>query len=167
MIDFNWVLPEGVPRGTIPHSTKVLLEIAVKEPRKSKRGSHPLLNRDDDGGEFLSTTLTIVAGVFVGQVIHHNFYTTPASRGYAASRAALCAIIESARGVTPGDASPQACQARTLIDWSDLNGMQFVGVVGEKKGRVHASRYLAKVVPCGEKDEQHTRQWGDTLLVTP
>ena len=50
------------------------------------------------------------------------------------SRGKLRAIIESARGIKPGDVSPEARKART-VEFSDFDGLRFIAKIGIERGR--------------------------------
>ena len=49
------------------------------------------------------------------------------------SRGKLRAILESARGIKPGDVSPEARKARTA-EFSDFDGLRFIAKIGIEKG---------------------------------
>ena len=51
------------------------------------------------------------------------------------SRSLIRGILESARGIAPGDTSPNAMAARQIKGFSDLNGLQFIGKIGIDKGK--------------------------------
>ena len=48
-------------------------------------------------------------------------------------RAFVKAILNSARGIHPGDASPQAQNARRIAGFADLDGIEFLGKVDWEK----------------------------------
>jgi len=50
------------------------------------------------------------------------------------SKSFIRAALESAYGVNPADASPEARAARTLSDWEDLDGIEFVARFGIEAG---------------------------------
>src|SRR3954468_14942613 len=46
------------------------------------------------------------------------------------SRSNIRAILESARNVKPSDATPEAASKRRIESWGDLDGLEFIGIVG-------------------------------------
>lgn len=74
------------------------------------------------------------------------------------SRSTLRAIIEAARGYAPTDETPAAVKARQLAKISDLDGMEFWGVVGIEKGKGTYSdkNVLKRVLAHGKEPDVST-----------
>lgn len=63
------------------------------------------------------------------------------------SKAFLRAALESAYGIKPEDASPEARAARTLSDWSDLDGLEFLARFDVQKGEEYTDKKTGEVKP--------------------
>ena len=78
------------------------------------------------------------------------------------SHGKLRAIIESARGIKPGDMSPEARKGRT-VEYSDFNGLRFIAKIGIEKGKPkndgsgenYADRNVIAVVITPDRKDWH------------
>ena len=125
-------------RGTelIPDGTTATLQLSI---RPGGAGENGLLKRSKDGGcEMLDLEFVVVAGPQAKRKLWERPIVSGTTDGHAKaaeiSRAKLRAILESARGIKPGDVSPEARQART-VELGDFDGLRFIARIGVEKGR--------------------------------
>jgi hypothetical protein len=151
----------------IPHGTTATLQLAI---RPGGAGEGGLLRRSQDGAcEMLDCEFIIVDGQFAKRKLWELLVLSGTTEGHAKaadiSRGKLRAILESARGIKPDDASPQARAARNA-NLSDFDGMRFIGKIGIEKGKDKgngAGNYpdrnvLLAVVTPGRKDWRAVEQ---------
>lgn len=126
----------------IPPESIVWVELHIRYPEDSQRGSDPAFTKAKSGIEQINTELTVIQGRFKDRKIFHRFSVAGAvtpgqQKAVRISMAQLRALVEVYRGVTPDDASPKATEARKLADVSELEGMKFPIRVGcEKSNQV-------------------------------
>jgi hypothetical protein len=124
----------------IPHNTIATLQMTV---RPGGAGEDGMLKRSQDGGcEMLDCEFIVVDGKFVRRSLWERLVLAGTTDGHATaaeiSRSKLRAILESARGVKPDDASEQARAARKA-NLADFNGMRFIAKIGIEKGKPRAN----------------------------
>jgi hypothetical protein len=100
-------------------------------------GEDGMLRRSKDGGaEMLDGELTVLDGPHKGRKLWELWVLNGPTDGHAKaaeiSRGTLKAILDSALGLKPDDASPQA-RART-ISLGQFEGMTFIAKIGVEKG---------------------------------
>jgi hypothetical protein len=111
--------------------------------RPGGAGEDGMLKRSQDGGcEMLDCEFIVVDGKFVRRSLWERLVLAGTTDGHATaaeiSRSKLRAILESARGVKPDDASEQARAARKA-NLADFNGMRFIAKIGIEKGKPRAN----------------------------
>ena len=111
----------------IPDNTTATLQMTV---RPGGAGEDGMLKRSQDGGcEMLEAEFTVVDGEFSRRKLWERLVLAGTTDGHAKaaeiSRGKLRAILKSARGVKPDDASQQARAARKA-NLADFNGMRFI-----------------------------------------
>ena len=124
----------------IPDNTTATLQMTV---RPGGAGEDGMLKRSQDGGcEMLEAEFTVVDGEFSRRKLWERLVLAGTTDGHAKaaeiSRGKLRAILESARGVKPDDASEQARAARKA-NLADFNGMRFIAKIGIEKGKPRAN----------------------------
>ena len=124
----------------IPRNTIATLQMTV---RPGGAGEDGMLKRSQDGGcEMLEAEFTVVDGEFSRRKLWERLVLAGTTDGHAKaaeiSRGKLRAILESARGVKPDDASEQARAARKA-NLADFNGMRFIARIGIEKGKPRAN----------------------------
>jgi hypothetical protein len=161
MPDFNEAQPQRsfdlIPAGTI-----ATLQLKI---RSGQAGEDGWLRRSKDGAsEGLDCEFTVVDGRFAKRKLWMLFTLAGTTEGHAQaaeiSRAALRAILESARGIRPDDDSDAAKQARRLSSYGDLDGLRFVariGVVPAQNG-YKAKNSLDEVITPDRADWQRVEQ---------
>lgn len=119
----------------IPHGTVATVVLHI---RAGNVGEDGMLKRSKDGGcEMLDIELTLVDGPFKGRKLWERMILAGTTDGHAkmaeSNRGTLKAILDSALGLKPDDASPQARAART-VSLKQFEGMTFIARVGVEKG---------------------------------
>jgi len=122
---------ELIPDGTIA--------TVVTHIRSGGAGEDGMLKRSNDGGcEMLDCEFAVADGPFKGRKFWERWILQGTTAGHAKSadinRGKLKAILDSAFGLRPDDASPQARAART-ISLKQFEGMTFVAKIGIEKGK--------------------------------
>jgi hypothetical protein len=140
---------ELIPAGTIATVTMKI--------RAGGAGENGLLKRSKDGAcEMLDLEFVVVDGPYTRRKFWGNLILAGTTNGHAQaaeiSRAVLRGIIESARGITPDDTSPQAREART-VELKDFDGMAFIARIGVEKGRLRNDEQQ-RVLPRQERSHR-------------
>src|SRR5262245_10031383 len=122
---------EPIPHGTI---ATVVLHI-----RAGGAGEDGMLKRSKDGGcEMLDCEFRVADGPYKGRKFWERWILEGTTPGHAKSadinRGTLKAILDSALGLKPDDASPQARAART-VSLKQFEGVTFVAKIGVEKGK--------------------------------
>jgi hypothetical protein len=119
----------------IPHGTTATTVLHI---RAGDVGEDGMLKRSKDGGcEMLDCEFTVVDGPYKGRKFWERMILAGITDGHAKSaeinRGTLKAILDSALGLKPDDASPQARAART-VSLKQFEGMAFIAKIGIEKG---------------------------------
>jgi hypothetical protein len=120
----------------IPHNTVATLVLHI---RAGGVGEEGMLKRSQKGdSEMLHCEFTVGDGPYKGRKFWAYWVLDGTSSGHATAadinRSTLKAILDSALGLKPDDASPQARAART-VSLKQFDGMSFVGRIGIEKGK--------------------------------
>jgi hypothetical protein len=117
--------------------------------RMSNKGNALMLD-----GEF-----TVVEGPYAKRKFWTLFTVEGETEGHKIavdiSRSNIRAILESARNVKPSDMSPDAAAKRRIESWGDLDGLEFIGVIGieeDKKGEYGDKNRLSAAVTPDRKE---------------
>jgi len=70
----------------------------------------------------------------------------------AITKSFIRAVLESASGTNPDDMSPEARQARSIDDWEDLHGVEFLARFGIEKGEDFTDKRTGEVVKGKDKN---------------
>jgi hypothetical protein len=116
----------------IPAGTICSVQLAV---RPGGGGDDGWLRRSKDGGsEALDCEFTVIDGEYAKRKIWALYTVRGTTPGHAEaseiSRKALCAMLESARGIRPEDKSEAAQKARQASGWADFDQLRFVARIG-------------------------------------
>jgi hypothetical protein len=119
----------------IPHGT---VATVVMHIRAGGAGEDGLLKRSKIGDcEMLDCEFVVAEGQYKGRKFWEYMVLEGTTDGHAEaakiSRGRLRTIIESARGIEPGDVSPQARAART-VGLKDFDNLIFIAKIGVEKG---------------------------------
>lgn len=153
-IDFNGAEEqrEGVA-GAIPEDSIVPFKMTIRPPKAGKEGStHALFCISAKGNEYIDVEFEALGAAYPGRKIWQNFTLTGSEIAAKISMRTLRAILESARGISPKDASPQATAARQLSDWMDFNDMTFLAKVGavveqsQKDGQWYVNNTIKRII---------------------
>lgn len=156
-VDLNQAEEQGSGSEPIPEDSVVIVVAEIRPPKAGKEGTtHPLFCKSSSSGyEFLDFEFTVISSKFKDRKIWQNYMlsfigaaTEKSNQAISISMRTLRAMVESARKISPKDASPAATQARIINDFSDLNGMLFPIVVGCEWGKANAEgkRYLNNTI---------------------
>jgi hypothetical protein len=123
---------EMIPDGTV---AEVQLHI-----RPGNAGEDGMCKRSKDGNcEMLDCEFDVVSGPYAKRKFWVNFVLAGTTSGHAQaadiSRGHLRGILESARGIQPGDTSAQARAGRTAT-LKDFDGLVFIARIGIEKGKL-------------------------------
>jgi hypothetical protein len=90
---------------------------------------------DKTGAIYLSAKFTILEGPFAKRVVFGliGLHSPKGPEWANIGRSFLRAILNSARGIHPADASPQAQAARRIKGFADLDGVEFVARIDVEK----------------------------------
>ena len=119
----------------IPHGTVATVVLHI---RAGNVGEDGMLKRSKDGGcEMLDCEFVVADGPFKGRKFWEYWILEGTTPGHAKSadinRGTLKAILDSALGLKPDDASPQARAART-VSLKQFEGITFIAKIGVEKG---------------------------------
>jgi len=155
MIDFNGaeLQKDGTGAAAVPEDSNVTFKLTIRPPKAGKEGTlHNLFCKSSKGNEYLDIEFEVVGGNFAGRKVWQNFTLAGSDQAAAISMRTLRAIIESARGIKPDDASPAATAARQLSDWMDMNELIFLAKVGvvveqnQKDGKHYINNTIKKII---------------------
>lgn len=173
MLDFNTAETQSTGKGPIPPDSCVILTMEVRSPRSGKQGSHPLLCKSDKGNEYLDVEFKVARGSYEGKTIWQNFTVAGSEQAAKISMRTLRAIVESARGIDPNDASPQATSGRRLNDWSDFQSIQFMAKVDAKveqnykDGEFYCNNHIKKIITPDMEEYNTVAQQGEIISNNP
>lgn len=152
MIDFNSAEIQSEGHGAIPEDSIIPFTVHLRAPKAGKEGTkHPMFSRSSKGNEYLDVEFE-AQGTYKGRKVWQNFTLYGSDMAAKISMRTFRAIIESARGIAPSDASPQAAEGRKLSDWSDLEGMTFLAKVkcvveqSQKDGNWYVNNEIKRVI---------------------
>jgi hypothetical protein len=146
--DFN-TAPEQRALDVIPDKTIAVVQLNI---RAGNAGENGLLKRSKSGeAEGIDCEFTIAEGPYAKRKFFAFMVLSGATDGHAAAaditRSRLRAILESARGVKPADASEAARKAR-VAEYHEFNGMRFLARIGVEpaRGEYRAKNILAEAI---------------------
>src|SRR6516165_7817889 len=126
------------PRDTMELIPRDTIATLVLHIRSGGVGEDGMLTRTSKGdAEMLVCEFTLADGAYKGRKVFENLLLEGTTDGHAEaakiSRSKLRAILDSALGLKPDDASPQARTART-VGLKEFEGKAFIGKIGVEKG---------------------------------
>jgi hypothetical protein len=135
-MDFNDATGKQRSTDLIPANTIAPVAMHV---RSGNAGPGGWLRRANDGrSEALDVEFTVTEGEFARRKFWSLLTLAGTTDGHGqmaeTNRALLCAILESARGITPKDMSEAAQQARQVESYGEFDGLCFVAKIGIRKG---------------------------------
>ncbi len=147
----------------IPHKTpvKVVLKIrpgGYNDPSQGWTGG--IATQADSGAVYLDCEFTIIGGKYNKRKVWSlvGLHSPKGPKWAAMGRSFIRAMLESARGITPSDASEMAMKARQITGFGDLDGMEFAALVEVQKAEPNSGyddkNVIQTVIPATHKDYQ-------------
>lgn len=141
----------------IPKNTIARLHMAI---RPGGHGEGGWLRMNKAGNALmLDCEFTVVDGEFARRKFWGLFTVEGETEGQQKaveiSRSNIRAILESARNVKPSDATPEAAAKRRIESWGDLDGLEFIGIIGveeDKTGQYGDKNRLSAAVTPDRKE---------------
>lgn len=145
----------------IPNKTpvKVALKIragAYNDPSKGWTGGFATLA--DSGAVYLDCEFTIIGGKYDKRKVWSliGLHSPKGPKWEQMGRSFIRAMLESARGIGPTDASELAMKARTINGFGDLDGLEFAAFVEIQKAEAGSGysdkNIIQTVIPATHKD---------------
>jgi hypothetical protein len=153
----------------VPDGTIAILQMRIRYGD----ATDGVLKRSESGEtESLNVEYTIVSGPYARRKFWGNILlvgTTDGQKQMAdRNKALLKAIIDSARGLSPGDKSPETRKART-VELRDFDGLRFQAEIGiepestdKRTGRTYAAKNVVKKAITRDMPG-----WGGPIEQTP
>jgi hypothetical protein len=123
----------------IPSKTVAPVRMTIKpggydDPSIGLNGGYATLS-DNSGSIFFNCEFTITGGKYSKRKVFTNIglYSPKGPNWGNMGRSFMRAIIESARGVSSKDESPEAAQKRRINSYGDLDGVEFLAMIGIEK----------------------------------
>ena len=153
MLDFNTAEIQSEGTGSaIPEDSIIPFKMTIRQPKAGKEGtSHNLFCKSGKGNEYIDAEFE-AQGHFAGRKVWQMFTLVGSDQAAKISMRTLRAIVESARGIAPSDASPSASAGRQLSDWADFNGLVFLAKVkcvvdqSQKDGNFYVNNEFKKII---------------------
>jgi hypothetical protein len=153
-LDFN-TAGEQRSFDVIPANTICNLQMTIRPGGAGEGGW--LIRSGDGNSEGLDVEFAVVDGQYAKRKIWQRLTLHGTTSGHAEaaeiSRNTLRAILESARGIKPGDTSEAALAARKVSGWGDFDGLRFVARIGVRppQGVYQAKNTIAEVITPDRK----------------
>jgi hypothetical protein len=146
-MDFNTAGPARMMGELIPHNTPAMLVLTVRPGgRGADESDGGWLKASNDGNcLMIDAEFTVDGGphakrkfwgTMVVKAATDRTLTEGQQTAVSISMGHLRAILESARGILPGDASDAAQAGRRISSWGDLNGLRFPARIAIEKGKL-------------------------------
>lgn len=145
----------------IPHKTpvKVVLKIRAggyNDPSKGWTGG--FATQSDSGAVYLDAEYTIIGGKYNKRKVWSliGLHSPKGPKWEQMGRSFVRAMLESARGISPTDASELAMKARMINGFGDLDGLEFAAFVEVQKAEAGSGyddkNIIQTVIPATHKD---------------
>jgi hypothetical protein len=159
MLDFNSAEVQTEGTGSaIPEDSIIPFLMTIRPPKAGKEGTtHHLFSKSAKGNEYIDVEFE-AQGTFAGRKVWQNFTLVGSDQAAKISMRTLRAIVESARGIAPSDASPAASAGRQLSDWADFNGLVFLAKVkcvveqNQKDGNYYVNNEFKKIITADDTE---------------
>lgn len=153
MIDLNQGELQGNGgAGAIPEDSIIAFTMTIRAPKAGKESTtHAMFCKSSKGNEYIDVEFEAL-GSYAGRKIWQNFTLVGSEQAAKISMRTLRAIVESARGISPTDASPAATAGRQLSDWLDFNSMTFLAKVGtvveqsQRDGQWYVNNTIKRII---------------------
>lgn len=135
-LDLNQADTQTVFGELIPDNTVAIIQMNIRAGNAGEDGWGT--QSTSSNAVYLSAEFTIVDGPFAKRKFWSNLTVDGDTEGHQKAvkitLSRLRAIVESAKGIEPGDTSDAARKARE-VEVSDFDGIRFLGKVGIEKGK--------------------------------
>jgi len=123
-----------IPKGTLVRVRMTIRPGGFDDASRGWTGGYATRN-DNTGSVYLNCEFVVMEGEYARRKLWSliGLYSPKGPEWANMGRAFVKAILNSARGVHPGDASPQAQNARRIAGFADLDGIEFLGKVDWEK----------------------------------
>lgn len=123
-----------IPKGTLVRVRMTIKPGGFDDPSQGWTGGYATRN-DNTGSVYLNCEFVVMEGEYARRKLWSliGLYSPKGPEWANMGRAFVKAILNSARGVHPGDTSPQAQNARRIAGFADLDGIEFLGKVDWEK----------------------------------
>lgn len=129
-IEFNTAKPQQEMGDLIPAKTIAPVRLAMRGETSTKAGDARMLDC-----EFVVLEGPYSKRRFWGMMMITSNGSDGHNKAVEITRSRVRAMIESAYGIDPSDDSPAAMEGRTIQDWADLDGLEFVAKIGVEKDK--------------------------------
>jgi len=123
-----------IPKGTLVRVRMTIRPGGFDDASQGWTGGYATRN-DNTGSVYLNCEFVVMEGEYARRKLWSliGLYSPKGPEWAHMGRAFVKAILNSARGVHAGDASPQAQNARRIAGFADLDGIEFLGKVDWEK----------------------------------
>lgn len=146
--DFNDARPVNniIPKGTIAKVRMTIRPGGFDDPAQGWTGGYA--TRGPSGSVYLNAEFTVLEGPYARRKVFSmiGLYSAKGPDWGNMGRALVRGILNSARGLSDKDVSPEAQNARRIRSFGDLDGVEFVAridvgtdVNGEEKNEIRAA----------------------------
>lgn len=149
-LNFNDAEPQRAAGDLIPDGTIAPVILSVRSEKTTKAGDARMLDCE----------FTVLEGEFAKRKFWGlMMITSNGSDGHDKAvnitKSRVRGILESAYGVSPSDESDAALTARTIEEWMDLDGIEFLAKIGIEKSKdpqYSDKNVLKQAVTCDSPD---------------
>lgn len=123
-----------IPKGTVARLSLRIKPGGYDEPAQGWSGGYATLSADT-GSVYLACEFVVLAGEYAKRKVYAviGLHSPKGPTWGEMGRSFIRAALNSARGITPQDMSPQAAAARRIQGFFDLDGLEFVGRIDVEK----------------------------------
>lgn len=124
-----------IPAGTLAKVRLTIRRGNFDDPNQGWTGGYATRNTAT-GACYLDCEFVVLEGQFARRKVWSliGLYSTKGDKYAQMGRAFIKAILNSARGISKKDNSPQAQQARMIRGFADLDGIEFIAKIEVEKG---------------------------------
>lgn len=148
--DFNSAAEQSsydlIPKGSLVRVRMTIRPGGFDDPSQGWTGGYATRN-DNTGSVYLNCEFVVLEGEYARRKMWSLIgLSSPKGPEWAnMGRTFIKAILNSARGIHPGDNSPAAQNARRISGFADLDGIEFLGKVDWEKDQNGQDKSVIKV----------------------
>lgn len=134
-----------IPRGTLVKVRLTLRPGGFDDPAQGWNGGYATRN-EQTGSVYLSGEFIVTEGKFARRKLWSliGLHSAKGTEWADMGRSFIKAILNSSRGIHPGDNSPAAQSARCISGFADLDGIEFLARVDWEKDQEGQDKHLIK-----------------------